>query len=197
MAIKTDERQAGDDLDDLLGDSPLRAQRGNISAERAGRDAEDRTVTERRDLTDDERLDLFRNTLFNDVLPDLPDIPGYHVCWLSTTHQSDTIPRRMRLGYEPVRSTEISGFEFATLKTGEYAGHVGVNEMVAFKLPLNLYQAYMQEAHHNEPARQVEAIEAQIDALKGSAERDGGRIVEGDGMEELRRSAPSKGVFAD
>ena len=193
----TDERRQEDNVDDLLGDSPLRSQRGTTGAERRARDAEDRTVTERRDLSDDERLDLFRNTLFNDVLPDLPDIPGYHVCWLSTTHQSDTIPRRMRLGYEPVKPTEVAGMEFATLKTGEYAGFVGVNEMVAFKLPLTLYKAFMQEAHHNEPARQVEAIEAQIDTLKGQAERDGGRIVEGDGMEELRRSAPSKGVFAD
>lgn len=195
--MATDERQTREDVSDLLGDSPLRSQRGNASADRRSRDAEDRTVTERRDLSDDERLDLFRNTLFNDVLPNLPDIPGYHVCWLSTTHQSDTIPRRMRLGYEPIKSDEIAGFEFASLKTGEYAGYVGVNEMVAFKLPLNLYQAYMQEAHHNEPARQVEVIDSQIDALKGQAERDGGKIVEGDGMEELRRSAPSKGVFAN
>lgn len=192
----TDERRPEENVDDLLGDAPLRAQRGPASAERRSHDAEDRTVTERRDLSDDERIDLFRNTLFNDVLPDIPPIPGYHVCWLSTTHQSDTIPRRLRLGYEPVTPAEVAGMEFATLKTGEYAGFIGVNEMVAFKLPLTLYQAFMQEAHHNEPARQVEAIDAQIDALKGQAERDGGKIVEGDGMEELRRSAPSKGVFA-
>lgn len=197
MVIKTDERLTGDDVDDLVGDSPLRAQRGNASAERAGRDAEDRTVTERRDLTDDERLDLFRNTLFKEVLPDLPDIPGYHVCWLSTEHSSDTIPSRLRLGYEPVKPSDIPGFEHATLKSGEYAGYVGVKEMIAFKIPLHLYKSYMQHAHHELPAQQVESIEAQIDALKGQAERDGGRIVEGDGMEELRRTAPSKGVFAN
>lgn len=193
----TDERREEDNVDDLLGDSPLRSQRGGAAADRRSRDAEGRETTERRDLSDDERLDLFRNTLFKEVLPALPEIPGYHVCWLSTEHSSDTIPSRLRLGYEPIKASEIPGFEHATLKTGEYAGFVGVKEMIAFKLPLQLYRSYMQHAHHTLPAEQVEAIDAQIDALKGQAERDGGRIVEGDGMEELRRSAPSKGVFVD
>jgi hypothetical protein len=190
----TNERN-GDDVADLLGDTPMRAARGSASAERRSRDAENREVTERRDLSDDERIDLFRQTLYNAVLPDLPEIPGYHVCWLSTTHQSDTIPRRIRLGYEPIKASEVAGFEYASIKTGEYEGYVGVNEMLAFKLPLNLYRAYMQEAHHDEPARQVEAIEAQIDSLRGQAERDGGRIIEGDGMADLRQSAPSRGQF--
>ena len=65
----------------------------------------------------------------------------------------------------------------------------------AFKLPQSLYLRFMQEAHHDEPRRQVEGISAQIDALKGQAERDGGRIVEGDGMEDIHRAAPSRGRF--
>lgn len=192
---QTDVNPKEEDVDDLVGDAPLRAQRDN-GAERRSRDAEDRTVTERRDLSDDERFELFAQTLFNDVLPDLPPIPGYHVCWLSTTHQADTIPRRLRLGYTLIKPEEIPGFEHATLKTGEYSGCVGVNEMVAAKISDGLYQRFMHEAHNAEPMRQMQAIEDQIDALKGKAERDGGRIVEGDGMDDIRRPAPPPTRFS-
>lgn len=183
-----------DDVDDLVGDSPLRVQFGE---DRRSRDLETPRDSDNLGIDDDEdeKFALFAQTLFNAVLPDIPPIPGYHVCWLSTNHQADTIPRRIRLGYTPIKPEEIPGFEHSTLKTGEYAGFVGVNEMVAFKLPETLYQRFMQEAHHREPARQVEGINAAIDALKAKAEGDGGRIIEGDGMAELHRSAPSKGRF--
>lgn len=184
-----------EDVDDLLGDIPLHASRDG--GDRRSRDLESPRDTDDRglDADEDEKFALFAQTLFNSVLPDIPPIPGFHVCWLSTTHQSDTIPRRIRLGYTPIKPEEIQGFEHATLKSGEYTGFVGVNEMVAFKIPESLYQRFMQEAHHREPARQMEGISAQIDALKGQAERDGGRIMEGDGMADLHKSAPSRGRF--
>lgn len=165
------------------------------SAGRRSREAEDRAVTERRELSDDDRLQMFRQTLFNDALPDLPDIPGFHVCWLSTTHPSDTIQRRQQLGYTALRPEEVPGMEYSTLKTGDYAGCIGINEMIAHKLPMSLYLAYMQEAHHNAPAQQAEQIVSQADALKAQAERDGGEIVEGEGMAELR-DTPPRGKFS-
>ena len=167
------------------------------TAGRRSREADDRAVTERRDLSDDDRIDMFRQTLFNDVLPDLPPIPGFHVCWLSTTHQSDSLAKRARLGYTPIRTHEVPGMEYASQKTGEYAGLIMINEMLAHKLPAHLYEAYMQEAHHAAPAREVASIAATIDAHRESAARDGGEIMEGDGMDELRRSAPTRGVFSD
>jgi hypothetical protein len=182
------------DVDDLLGAG--RGQRTEGPGRRS-REIEDRQVTENRELNDADRLEMFRQTLFNDVLPDLPNIPGYHVCWLSTTHQSDTIPRRLRLGYELVKASDIPGFEYASLKTGEYAGCIGINEMVAAKLPESLYQAFMQEAHHHAPAREAEMIGTTAESLREQAQREGGDIVEGDGMAELRRSAPARGVFTD
>jgi len=46
------------------------------------------------------------------------------------------------------------------LKTGEYAGCIGINEMVAVKLPLELYERYMYEAHHRQPLEEEEKLEA-------------------------------------
>lgn len=166
------------------------------SASRRSREAEDRTVTESRELSDDDRVQMFQQQHFNDVLPDIPKIPGYHVCWLSTNHPNDSIMRRQQLGYVAIRPEEIPGMAYSTLKTGEYAGCVGINEMVAHKLPMSLYQRYMSINHHEEPNRQNEQIAAAIDAHKANAERDGGEIVEGEGMAELRR-APARGVFND
>lgn len=162
---------------------------------RVSRAASDRKFTEDRTLNDDERLEMFRQQMFNDALPNLPDIPGYHTIWLTTTNPRDTIHMRTRLGYELIRSEDIPGFESITLKTGEYSGHIGINEMVAAKLPMSLYQAFMREAHHNEPQRQADALNQAIEAHKANAERDGGRIDEGDGIEDLRRSAPAPTDF--
>lgn len=119
---------------------------------------EDRHVTENRVLSDAERIDEFRQTFFQSALPDLPKIPGYHVCWLTTENPRDPIHGRMRLGYEPIRSSDIPGWNQASLRTGEWEGCIGVNEMVAFKLPLHLYEAYMREAHHQQPLEEEQKL---------------------------------------
>lgn len=149
----------------------------------------DRDVTERRDLTDADRLEMFRQQLFNDALPDLPNIPGYHLCWLTTTNPRDPIHRRMQLGYEPVKPKEVPGMEYASIKTGEWAGFIGVNEMLAFKLPMSLYEAFMQEAHHDAPLREEDKLEEVAQMMRDQAERAGSKLIEGDGMEELRHDA--------
>lgn len=160
------------------------------------RRAQDRPVTESRDVTEAERLEMFRQQLFNDALPDLPQIDGYHLCWLTTTNPRDPIHRRMQLGYTPLRPDEVPGMEYASLKTGEWAGYVGVNEMVAFKLPMSLYQSFMQEAHHNAPMAEDEKLNSLVDQLKQQAEQAGGALYEGDGMTDLRAPTPQRGLFA-
>lgn len=167
-----------------------------MSAGRRSREADDRTVTQRRDVSDDDRVEMFRQQLFNDALPDLPDLPGYHVCWLTTTNTRDPIHRRMQIGYEPIKPEEIPGMEYATLKTGEWSGFIAVNEMLAFKLPMSLYQKFMQEAHHDAPAREEGMLADQAEQLREQAERSGGRLIEGDGMSDLRHGTPGRGVFA-
>jgi len=166
-----------------------------LGVSRQSRAAEDRTVTENREISEDDRLEMFRMNLYNDALPNIPDIPGYHVCWLTTTNKNDTIQMRMRLGYELIRGDDVPGMELVTQKTGEYAGCVAVNEMVAAKLPLSLYYRFMQEAHHDAPLREEDKLAETAEIMREQAERSGGRLYEGDGMSEMREYVPAKGIF--
>jgi hypothetical protein len=166
-----------------------------VGASRRSRQSEDRQVTERRDISDNDRLNMFRNQLFNDALPDLPQIPGWHLCWLTTTNTRDSIHRRMQLGYEPVRPEEVPGMEYATQKTGEWAGMIGVNEMLAFKLPMSLYEMFMQEAHHDAPNREEGKLADTADFIRNQAARDNVEVYEDEGYQELRHSAPRRGIF--
>ncbi len=178
-----DERLKGKDFD-VVG------RRGDT------RRAQERTVTEDRELSEEDRLEMFRNQLFNDALPDLPEIPGYHMCWLTTTNPRDPIHRRMQLGYEPVKPEEVPGMAYASLKTGEWSGFIGVNEMLAFKLPMSLYQKFMQEAHHDAPLREEDKLADVADMLREQAERAGSTMLEGDGLSEMRDHRPRNGLFA-
>ena len=132
------------------------------SGARADRHMKDRSVAEDRGLSDDERVAEFRQQYFQSALPDIPKITGYHVCWLTTENPRDPIHGRVRLGYEPIKSSEIPGWEHASLKTGEWAGCIGVNEMIAFKLPLELYEQYMRINHHEQPLQEEEALSSQL-----------------------------------
>jgi hypothetical protein len=102
----------------------------------------------------------------------------------------------MQLGYEPIKPSDIPGWEYVTLKTGEYAGFIGVNELLAFKLPMRLYEAYMNESHFEAPLREDEKLAAMTDGMKDAIERSGGKVIEGDGMQDFR-SVPQRPVFTD
>ncbi len=164
---------------------------------RQSKGADDRSLSQDRQLTDEERLDMFRSQFSQAALPDLPPIPGYHICWLTTTNPRDTIAMRARLGYEPVKPEDVPGWDHATIKTGEYAGLIAVNELLAFKLPLNLYEQYMREAHHDAPMREQEKLTANVDVLQEGARQKGADVVEFDGMRELREPGPPVPTFAD
>lgn len=163
---------------------------------RQSRAVADRPVTENRMISDDDRVEMFRSQFFQDALPDLPKIPGYHTCWLTTTNPRDSIQMRIRLGYEPIKPEDVPGWEYVTIKTGEWSGFIGVNEMLAFKLPMSLYHRYMNEAHHDAPAREDEKLTAVLDSIKESAAASGGQIIEGDGIAALRNN-PSRGSFEE
>lgn len=132
------------------------------SGVRADRHMEDRNVTEDRELSDDERVAEFRQQYFQSALPDIPKIPGYHVCWLTTENPRDPIHARIRLGYEPIKAEDIPGWDHASLKTGEWEGCIGVNEMIAFKLPIELYESYMRINHHEQPLEEEKALSSQL-----------------------------------
>jgi hypothetical protein len=162
---------------------------------RQSREMEDRQVSENREVTDDDRLEMFRMQMHNDALPDLPDIPGYHVCWLTTTNSRDPIQRRMRIGYEPIKAEDVPGMEFSSVKTGEWSGVIGVNEMLAFKLPMSLYQKFMQEAHHDAPLREENKLAETADIMRQQAEGSGSTLFEGDGLQDMRDYNPRVGLF--
>ena len=85
-----------------------------------------------------ERLEAFRDKWQNSALPDLPPgiLPGFHLCWLSTTNNYDSIDKRMALGYEPVKASELGkGFEaLGKMSSGKFEGCISCNEMVLFKI---------------------------------------------------------------
>lgn len=168
----------------------------DTNAVRRSRGMDDRKVTENRGISEDDRLEMFRMQMYNDALPDLPDMPGYHVCWLTTTNPRDPIHRRVQLGYEPVKAEDVPGMEYASIKTGEWAGLIGVNEMVAFKLPESLYQRFMKEAHYDAPLREEDKLEETAQLMREQAERSGSRVIEDDGMADVGRYAPKQGLFS-
>ena len=92
------------------------------------------------------------------ALPKVPDIPGFHLCWLSTTNSYDTIDKRIRLGYTPVLADELPGFENYRVKAGEHVGHISCNEMLLFKIPMDLYQRVMTHFHYQKPMEATQAI---------------------------------------
>ncbi len=168
-----------------MNDERLKKARDEARDSRA---MQDRPVTENRELTDQERLDMFRKSFFNDALPNLPEMAGYHVCWLTTTDPRDTIQSRMRYGYELVTPDMIPGWEVATLKSGEHAGYVGVNEMIAARLPVRLYQMYMMDNHYTKPNSEQQKLADVADRIKAQAQRKGADIEVESGIESLRKT---------
>jgi hypothetical protein len=171
-----------------MSDERLKKSAGDGRESRA---VVDRTTTENRELSDKERVEMFRQQFFQSSLPDLPKIAGWHTCWLTTANPRDSIQTRIRLGYEPVKPEDVPGWEYATLKTGDWVGFIGVNEMLAFKLPLSLYELYMTEAHHDAPQREEEKLTETAQFMEQQASASKSRITRDEGFSEIgqRREA--------
>ena len=138
-----------------------------------------------------ERAEAFRDKWQNSALPDLPAgiIPGFHLCWLSTTNNYDSIDKRVALGYEPVKASELGkGFEgLGKMSSGKFEGCVSCNEMVLFKLPEEIYQEVMRMMHLEDPLDHQRNITA---AVRNSAqEGKGGRSVLEGGVLEMEKEA--------
>ena len=168
---------------------------------RIKRDLEDRMldrveeVKERMASTDPdakskrERAEAFRDRWQNSALPDLPGgiIPGFHLCWLSTTNNYDSIDKRMALGYEPVKAGELGkGFEaLGKMSSGKFEGCVSCNEMVLFKLPEEIYQEVMRMMHLEDPLEHQRNITASVRST--SQEGKGGRSILEGGILEMEK----------
>lgn len=132
--------------------------------------------------SDEEFLARFLDMQNNGILPSLPEIPGYHTFWATTTNSKDSIPSRLNLGYSLLRADDFPGFEELSLKTGAYPGCIGLNEMVAMKLPTRLFLLYMKQNHHIAPMAEEEKIRRTVEGFEENAERDKGRIIDEDGF---------------
>lgn len=143
---------------------------------------EDRAANSRestaREISDDERLDMLRQSMFQSSLPDLPKKPGMHRCWLTTTDSRDPVSRREQLGYTLIRGHDIPGFEYAVTKGGQYENCIMVNEMIAAEIPTRLWERYMANNHHKEPLFAEEAIVAKQRNQKEEAAQYGASLIE-------------------
>ena len=141
--------------------------------------------------SDQERRRMFRNEWTQESLPKPPDIPGFHVIWLSTTNGYDPIHKRQRMGYSPVMIDEVPGFENYKVKAGEQTGYIACNEMLLYKIPEDIYQSIMEELHHFAPQDEADKIRIQADNL-GPRDSKGRSLgdIEGDGIRELDKPMP-------
>ena len=140
-------------------------------------------------LSLDELENLIKSEFEQTVLPNAPAIPGFHVCWLTTSSQYDTLAKRQRLGYSPVRRSELPGFDPSNGQ--QLQGHEGIitcNEMILHKIPETHYQAIMRYFHHKRPLEDEQSILAKSKNLEEGGQDSSGKklmTVEGDGIEDL------------
>ena len=166
-----------------MSDPRLSKQTVNTRKSKA---SQNRQVTQDRVSTDATRLEVFRSSFAQAALPDIPPIPGFHVVWLASNNPRDSLQMRQRMGYTPVTDEDVKGFEFVADKGGATDGLIRVNEMVAYKLPSNLYNLYMRENHHERPAAEETKLTDAVTAVKEAMRSKGGHVDEGDGVEALR-----------
>jgi hypothetical protein len=159
--------------------------------DRASEDAS-RRPPEEKFMSAQERRKMWSDEWTQSALPKVPVIPGWHLCWLSTTNSYDTIDKRMRLGYVPVTADEIPGFDSYRVKAGEHVGHVSCNEMLLFKLPMDVYQDVMAQMHYEAPREEVDRILSQAESA-GAKDSSGRRLVQVEaGMDRYEQQQPNR-----
>ena len=143
-------------------------------------------------VSSEERRKMWKDEWTQSALPNVPDIRGWHLCWLSTTNGYDSIDKRIRLGYVPVKADELPGFENYRVKAGDHDGYIACNEMLLYKLPMDIYQEVMTAMHHDAPLEDAEKIRIQAEQLQGR-DSSGKRLgsVEGEGIDLMDKPIPA------
>ena len=163
---------------------------------RASEDAS-RAAPEGKFMSAQERRKMWSDEWTQSALPKVPELPGWHLCWLSTTNSYDSIDKRMRLGYVPVMADEFPGFDNYRVKAGEQIGFIACNEMVLYKLPMEIYQEAMLQMHHELPMDEEDKFRLQVEQLQGNRDSNGKSLVnvEGEGFGEFDRNNVKLPVF--
>ena len=167
--------------------------RQDRSSEDAGRTGADEHL-----LSAQERRKMWSNEWTQEALPKLPSEAGWHFCWLSTTNSYDSIDKRMRLGYVPVKAEELPGYDQYRVKSGEHVGFISCNEMLLFKLPMEVYQDVMTHMHHDLPREEEEKIRVRVQDLQGARDSNGRSLldVEGEGIGAIDKQPSRTPVFS-
>ena len=165
--------------------------------DRASGDAS-RQAPEEKFISTQERRKMWSEEWTQSALPKLPNMDGWHLCWLSTTNSYDSIDKRIRLGYVPVKSEELPGYENYRVKAGEHVGYISCNEMLLFKLPMDVYQDHMLYHHHELPREEAEKVRVQLESLQGQRDSNGKRLVdvEGEGLGNFDQQPSKLPVFS-
>jgi len=165
--------------------------------DRANEDAS-RAAPEEKFISTQERRKMWSEEWTQSALPKLPNMDGWHLCWLSTTNSYDSIDKRIRLGYVPVKSEELPGYENYRVKAGEHVGYISCNEMLLFKLPMDVYQDHMLYHHHELPREEAEKVRVQLESLQGQRDSNGRKLVdvEGEGLGNFDQQPSKLPVFS-
>ncbi len=167
-------RSEEDDADERRTRSGAPEVRGDYSVR------QDAERAELPNMTDDELEALFLAEYEISGLANPPAIPGWHLCWLTTSSQFDTIQRRQRVGYIPVMKSEMPGYDPSMGASLEkYEGMVTCNELVLHKIQNRRYQVMMNLFHHKTPLKSEEAILSQIKADNASVVGSGDDVDPG------------------
>lgn len=174
-------------------DERLKKDAGTITVRGGRTDADsDRVNKDGTSTTMDERRAMLRNDWGQTVLPQAPEIPGFHTCWLSTTSSVDPIYKRLQMGYELVKQSEITNIGNQRITSGEFEGCIAINEMLLSKIPNELYQEIMLINHYERPLEEEGMLRANavIDE-KDSAGKQLGRVEGFDNLGKARRNIPT------
>jgi hypothetical protein len=165
--------------------------------DRASEDA-GRAAADEKFISTQERRAMWSEEWTQSALPKLPNMDGWHLCWLSTTNSYDSIDKRIRLGYVPVKSDELPGYENYRVKSGEHVGYISCNEMLLFKLPMDVYQEVMTVMHHDKPREEAEKVKVQMESLQGQRDSNGRPLlsVEGEGIGSIEQQPNKLPVFS-
>ena len=157
-----------------------------------------RQAPEDKFISAQERRKMWSEEWTQSALPKLPEMDGWHLCWLSTTNSYDSIDKRIRLGYVPVKSDELPGYENYRVKSGEHVGYISCNEMLLFKLPMDVYQEVMTVMHHDKPREEAEKVKVQMESLQGQRDSNGRPLlsVEGEGIGSIEQQPNKLPVFS-
>ena len=82
--------------------------------------------------------------------------------------------------------------ENSRVKAGEHVGFVACNEMLLYKIPMEMYQDVMAHFHHDAPLEEANKIRLQAEQQVGR-DSTGKRLgmVEGEGLDSIDKPMPA------